>query len=1018
MLTLTGLFMWLSMERQEDPRLPDYWGLAVTPYPGADAETVERLVLDPIEDSLMQVDQIKVIEATAFEEMTVVQIELRGDTDDFDQAWADIRLALNRAQADFPAGAGPTALNEDLQDQDSVVLALTGSSDVMDLLQGAHYLKDRLLRVPAVSKIHLVADPEEQVTIALDDAVAFRLGVSPRQVAAQLSARNRIVPGGSIKIADKTVRLRPLSEFKSAAEISATPIVLPTGQTTPLGEIARVYQGPREPASALMRYNGEMAVGVAVVPRKNVNLVHFGREVQRALEVMQAHLRPLNIHRVTFQPKRTELRLKELSRALILGMMIVAAVLIMAMGLRLGLLVAAVIPLVTLTSLTLFSWGGGVLHQISIAALVLALGMLVDNAIVVAENIQWHLDRGQSREKALVTAVKDLAVPLAGATATTLAAFIPMLVSRGPTAAFTRSIPVVMMLTLTVSYLFALGVTPLLSQIFLRPRKAAAGPVFERVGERLARLAWHHHGWVILGAALLVGLTAAGASKVEQQFFPTSDRNQLLVDIKLPEGSHLDATAAAARRLETALLGRSDIRSVASFMGRGAPHFYYNVQRVPFSPHFAQLIVETPSKQSIDAVLSWIRHYAATALAHIEVVVRKLEQGPPVGAPVEVRLYGDQLSALNNAAQMVGEALRATDGTTDVRHDLGPGAPTLRFTIDDAVAARHGLNRLDVARALYGHTRGLSVGELYIGEDPVPVLVRSSAGERLPMATLEAIDVATVSGQRVPVSQVARLDLAWRPAAIKHRQGRRVVTVSAQLLEGATFSGILKELTPALDQLSLPPGVTIGFGGDAEGSVAANGALLRTLPLGLIVLMGVLLAEFNSFRRVGLILLTVPLCAAGIIPGLILGRQPFGFMSLLGVFALVGIVVNNAIVLLEVVEERRRDGVDIQSALRDAVARRIRPILLTTATTVAGLMPLAFSSSTLWPPLAFAMISGLTASTFLTLVLIPAVYRLLLGHRGGSKTATHANDKGTDQKVLLPNRYWLKPCRGRERSAQ
>ena len=287
------------------------------------------------------------------------------------------------------------------------------------------------------------------------------------------------------------------------------------------------------------------------------------------------------------------------------------------------------------------------------------------------------------------------------------------------------------------------------------------------------------------------------------------------------------------------------------------------------------------------------------------------------------------------------------------------------------------MTRDDLATTLYGRTRGLSVGEIYMGEDPIPVVVRSSAGERLAPESLESIDVAGSDGRLVPLSQVARLETSWNPAAIKHRDRRRVVTVSAQLGEGVPFSQVLTELQLRLEHLELPEGIEVAFGGDAEGSGEANSALMKSLPIGMLLLLGVLLAEFNSFRRVALILTTVPLAAAGIVPGLLLGNQPFGFMSLLGVFALVGIVVNNAIVMLEVVEARRKSGADVKTAVREAVVRRIRPILLTTATTVAGLLPLALSESTLWPPLASAMISGLIASTLLTLVVLPAAYRLV-----------------------------------------
>jgi multidrug efflux pump subunit AcrB len=355
-----------------------------------------------------------------------------------------------------------------------------------------------------------------------------------------------------------------------------------------------------------------------------------------------------------------------------------------------------------------------------------------------------------------------------------------------------------------------------------------------------------------------------------------------------------------------------------------------------------------------------------------------MEQGPPVQAPVEVRLNADRLEDLNQAATMVTKALKSTPGSLDVRHDLGPGAPTLQFRIDDAAAARYGISRVDIAGAIYGHTRGQSVGELYVGEDPIPVVVRSEAGERLAVADLEAVDVPTGQGRMIPLGQVAHIEPVWQPAAIRHRNGQRLVTVASQLQDGFTFTQVLASLQSQLAALDLPKGVKVSFGGEAEGSGEANDEMMRNLPIGLLLLLGVLLAEFNSFRKVVIIMVTVPLAAAGVIPGLLIGGQPFGFMSLLGVIALVGIVVNNAIVLLEVVESRRQAGADIAEALQDAVSRRIRPILLTTATTVAGLLPLALSKSTLWPPLASAMISGLISSTLLTLVVVPALYRELM----------------------------------------
>jgi len=579
-----------------------------------------------------------------------------------------------------------------------------------------------------------------------------------------------------------------------------------------------------------------------------------------------------------------------------------------------------------------------------------------------------------------VNAVKEFFIPLAGATATTLAAFVPMLLSQRPTAAFTRSIPIIIMLTLTVSYLFAVFVTPVLSRMNLVASVSDREPWIEKLGYYLVKLSLRRSRTVVIGAVVLVFISLMLAGKVEQQFFPSSDRNQMVIDLKLDEGSHLDATDWASRTVEEALIARPDVRRVSSFMGRSAPQFYYNLNRVPFSPHYAQIIVETRRASDLDPISAFVSRLANEKLPGIELISRKLEQGPPVQAPVEVRLYGDDFNDLHRAAVTVARELETIPGTRDIRHDLGPGAPSIRFRVDDAATARYGLTRSHVANTLYGRTRGLAVGELYGDEDPIPVVVRSSAGERLPAESLETLDIQSLGQKPIPLSQVARLESAWSPAAIKHRNGRRIVTVSSQLNDGATFSQMLAKLTPRMPHLDIPETIEIAYGGDAEGSGDANNALMKTLPIGFLLLIGVLLAEFNSFRRVGLILMTVPLAAAGIVPGLLFGHQPFGFMSLLGVFALVGIVVNNAIVMMEVVENRRNHGATLDAALTEAVTRRIRPILLTTVTTIAGLLPLALSESTLWPPLASAMISGLIASTLLTLLVLPAAYRLVF-HR-------------------------------------
>jgi multidrug efflux pump subunit AcrB len=977
LLSLMGILSAFTMPRQEDPEIPDHWGLVITPFPGADAEKVERLVVDPIEEYLAEVDEIKVVKSTIRAGVVITLIELRFPLDDVDHAWDEVRRSLVKAKREFPESAGEPVLDEKLQDHESVVLAVTGAIDPLVLADVAEALKKEFLSLAEVSRVKLIADPGEQITIEFDDSLLRRLDVDPLLLKGQLSSRNLTIPGGSIKLGGKKVIIRLNDEFESTRDIASTPIVLPSGAGIPLGELATVRRGPDEPASSKMRFNGNSAVGLGIIPRKGINLVDFGRALEEKLKEVRPRYPNLHIGQMAFQPARVEARLLDLGRSLLLSILTVAGVLLLFMGLRLGLIVASIVPMVALASLAIYHWGGGVLQQISIAAFVISLGMLVDNAIVVSEGVQRRLDEGVDSTTAAVQVVRELALPLAAATGTTLAAFLPMLLAESVTGEFTRALPVIIMITLAVSYVFAVSVTPILSSAFLRKQTESKESRFGALGDVLGRLALRRPGWILAAAALLVVASLAATRFVDRRFFPNSDRNQLIVDLKLPEGAHLKEIDAAAARVESELAKRPDVVSVAGFVGRSAPQFYYNLPRLPESPHLAQIVVTTTDLPAVEKVLDWSRDFVKREIPEVEVVGRRLQQGPPLDAPFEVRVSGWGLNDLGSGADKVMASLKSVPGAVDVRHNMGLGVPTIRFKIDDASAARHGLSRSDVALAVQGRTRGLEVGKYRAGEDPVPILIRSEAGEDYSARDLQSIDVAKPGGKPVPLAQLARSNVEWLPAVIHHRNRKRVVTVSAQLAEGATYSQILDGLRPKIEALSLPANLHIEYGGEAESSDEANAAMFAALPVGMLVLLLILLVEFNSFRRVSIILVTVPLAATGVIPGLLISGEPFGFQSMLGVFSLAGVVVNNAIVLIDRIEIHRAQGIGLSQSIAAAVHVRTRPILLTTATTVCGLLPLAFSCSSLWPPLAWAMISGLTASTGLTLLVVPSLYRVL-----------------------------------------
>jgi multidrug efflux pump subunit AcrB len=648
------------------------------------------------------------------------------------------------------------------------------------------------------------------------------------------------------------------------------------------------------------------------------------------------------------------------------------------MGLRLGLLVASIVPLVTFSALAIYAIGGGVLHQMAIAGLVIGLGMLVDNAIVMVENIQWSIDRGYAPREAAIRSVRELAGPLGAATGTTLAAFIPMLIAKGNTADFTRMIPGMVMLTLIVSYLYAVFVTPVMSEFVLRKTQRTEEGWVSRLGRNLGRAAVRHSAIVLIGAVLLIALAAFGARYVDRDFFPGSARSEVVIDLNFAEGTHITTTSAAAVDMAAALLELEAAEDVYAWTGFSGPPFYYNLSENPRSPHIGRIAVILRSVDDVPAVFDWVRDYAHDNLPDVEVVPQRLGQGPPVQAPIEIRLFGDDFYVLRETIERLLELVRETPGTADVRETLGTGTPTLVFEVDDAAAARYGLSRSDIAAALLGRTLGVEIGQYRAGLDPVPIVLRSPEGERYATDHLDTAYVFTPAGAPVPLAQLVRQRLVWQPSAIQHRDLQRVAVVLSELDEGYPFGNVTSALQRRLETFELPPGVSIEFGGKLESSGDANTAIFTALPVGIILLLVFLLLQFNSFRRVAMVLVTVPLAATGVVPGLLLSGNPFGFTALLGVIALAGIVVNNAIVLIDVLDRNLAAGEPLMEAISDAVARRTRPILLTTMTTVAGLAPLTQTESTLWPPLAWSIISGLLASTVLTLLVVPALCRYLL----------------------------------------
>lgn len=979
MLLVVGLASWFTMARQEDPSFPYRTGIVKVVFPGATATQIEKLITEPLEEQLAEVGEIRRMRSISRDDVVIVIVELLDRIYDTDTAWDRVRIALEQAEQDFPQGVVELTLEDKRMDIPAVVLSLTGSDDAVLLAEQAEKLKKQLLRVPGVSRIEVNGDPEKELRVELDNTTLNQLGLNRDQVVAAIQANNQIIPGGLIRLDEHSLRIVSGSDIRQLDDLKSIPLTLANGQQIPLNAVAHIHMAAREPQAAQSYRNGERAVSLGIITRRGqVDALAFGAALRSQVENLREEFAPLNIQETFFQPDYVEERLTGLQWNLLGSVAIIALVVIIALGWRNGLVVAAILPVVAIIALALYNLGGGILHQIAVIGMVISLGILVDNAIVVVEAIEQNLQNGLSRREAVGATFAQMAMPLFSSTGTTVAAFIPLLLSKGGTGDFTRGIPVMIIIALIVSYFISVFVLPLLAEHLIRERTVKSTGHMAALTQFLMRVTRERGKSVLIGVAVVMFAVLMLVPNLKLQFFPAADRNQLVLDISLPGNASMAESAEVSQAIEQQLLAREDVLFVYRTVGASGFRFYYNLNSIPESPNTARLMINTANLAANQILIEWIEHDLQPLYPEATLVAKRLGQGPPTPAPIELRLQSDDSLALYQATDQVLGLLHQIEGTDMVRSDLDTGIAEMRIEVDKATAESLGLRRDQVATALFGQSRGLDAGEYRYADDPVTIRVRSTDGEQSLPQVIASTTIYDVAGRPIPLDAVAKVSMHWSPAVIHHYNGQRTVTVLSELAPGAAYNQILTALYQALETQPLPESVTMQLGGDAEGSGDANSAILKTAPLGIMMLLLFMLLEFNSFKRLGIILVTIPLAGVGIIPGLVFSNSPFGFQSLLGVIALTGIVVNNAIVLLDAIDAHLKNGADIDDAVDQAISVRTAPVLLTTVTTVLGLLTLALSESTLWPPMAWAIISGLLMSTLLTLLVIPVLSRRFL----------------------------------------
>ena len=978
LMVLAGLAAYNTMARQEDPSFPYRVGILQVVYPGASAEQTEKLITEPLEEELAQVEELKRIESISRDNVAVLTLEMKDRIYDTDAAWDRVRRAMERAEQEFPEGVTEINLDDRRMDIPTVVLSVAGSGDPVLLADAAEEIKQHLLSVSGVSRVEINGAPEKELVIAIDETTLHQLGINRQTIVQQLRLRNQLIPGGLINSGSRFIRINTQSDVLNIDDLSLLPITLPNGQRIPLNALATIRIEPRLPLAAQTFHNGERVVSLGVITvRGQTDTIAFGERLREKVEDIKPLYAPLEIKETFFQPEFVKSRLDGLQSSLLISAGIIAVIVLLALGWRTGILVAMVLPVVALITLSVYNMGGGILHQIAVIGVVISLGILVDNAIVIVESIETQLRKGLSRAEAVKLSISQLAMPLFSSTGTTIAAFIPLLLSKGGTADFTRGIPVMIVLALITSYVISVLVLPLVSFYWLKPGRKRAVPGSEWIAAKLVGVQQRHSKKaLVLVLGLIVGALAL-VPNLKMQFFPSADRNQILIDLELPVGTPVDFTAQLSEDLEQQLIQKEGVKSVMRSVGMTGFRFFYNLSSFPNAPNRARLMVNTHAATYNQDIINWVEREVKYEMPEATLVAKPLGQGPPLPAPIMLRLQHPNKEVLVQATHQALQVLYSIEGTRSIRTNLDTGIPELQLNIDDYSSAELGITRPNITQEVFGQVRGLDAGEYRYSNDPITMRVRSRHGERTQLDRMPALYVYN-DQQPVPLQTMASIHADMGESEIHRYNGIPTVTIFSELQPGAAFNQILAKFFKQIEEQPLPAGVNVLIGGEAEGSSNANTAIFKTAPIGLMVMIFFMLLEFNSYRRLLMVMTTIPLAAVGILPGLVLTGSPFGFQSLLGVIALVGIVVNNAIVLLDVVDTQLHAGKSVMQAVQDAIEQRTAPILLTTATTILGLLPLAFSGSTLWPPLAWAVISGLAMSTMLTLIVVPGLCQLLL----------------------------------------
>jgi len=997
-LGVAGFFSYQKLGRAEDPFFTVKVVNVTVLWPGATANEIQTQVSDPIEKKLQELPYFEKVQTYSKPGFTAMQVTFRDSTPakDVPYLFYLLRKKLADAQGSLPAGIIGPIVNDEFSDVDSILFMMTGAgADYAQLKKVTEGLRQRLLKVDGVTKVDLYGTQDERIYVEFSHAKLATLGITPQALFDSLAKQNNVTPAGTVETDAQRVPLRVTGALDGAKAVAETPVES-NGRVFRLGDIATVTHGYVDPPSFQVRQEGKPALGIGVVTAKGANILELGKNVNAAAEeFMRAVPQGIEITQIADQPKVVEEAVGEFVRSFVEALVIVLFVSFLALGWRTGIVVALSVPLVLSIVFIVMNAIGIDLHRISLGALIIALGLLVDDAIIAVEMMVVKMEQGWDRMRAASFAWESTAFPMLTGTLVTAAGFLPIGFANSAVGEYAGSIFSIVAIALVASWFVAVIFTPYIGVKLLPNIKVHAGhdphAVYEtRMYRGLRRVvSWCvEHRITTVAATVGVFVAAIVAfGHVQQQFFPLSERPELFLQLRLPEGTAFDVTEKATKKAEALLKDDKDIATYTAYVGQGSPRFWLGLNPQLPNEAFAEIVIVAKGVEARERIKARIEKAAADgAINEARVRVDRFNFGPPVGFPVQFRVIGPDTAKVRDIAYQVRDVMRQNPSVRDPQLDWNEQSPYLKLVVDQDRARALGLTPQDVSQALAMLISGVQVTTIRDGIEKVGVVARAVPSERLDLAHVGDLTVTSRNGVAVPLQQIAKIEYAHEEPILWRRNRDMAITVRADVADGVQAPDVTNQISPKLQAIrdQLEPAYRIEAGGAFEESAKGNASIFVLFPLMVVVMLTLLMIQLQSFSRLVLVFLTAPLGIVGASLGLNVANAPFGFVALLGLIALAGMIMRNAVILVDQIETDVSHGLSRKEAIIEATVRRARPVVLTALAAILAMIPL--SRSAFWGPMAITIMGGLFVATFLTLLYLPGLYALWfrksLGERG------------------------------------